>query len=189
MESGNPLYDWFGLNQGLFLLLNGMHAPLLDPFMLLCTRLGHPSLYPFYLAIAVLIAWRQPNVLPQRNVVTFALSFPVVSIIIVPALKEALDFPRPLTVFGEKAVTVLGDAEWHHSLPSGHAAFSVLLAASLMPGLPAGGRWTLMIFASLVCVSRLVVGAHFPADVMAGAAIALIVVWTIRAFLRVSTGK
>lgn len=189
MESGNPLYDWFGLNQSLFLLLNGIHAPLLDPFMLLCTRLGHPSLYPFYLAVAVLIAWRKPGVLAQQNVVTFALGFPLVSIIIVPTLKELLDFPRPLAALGEKAVNVLGEAEWHGSLPSGHAAFAVLLAASLMPGLPAGGRWALLIFALLVCISRLVVGAHFPADVAAGAAIALAVVWAIRAVLRDSTEK
>lgn len=189
METGNPLYDWFGLNQSLFLWLNGMHAPLLDQFMLLCSWLGHPTLYPFYLAIAALLAWRKPNMLPQQNVVTFALSFPFVSIIIVPILKETLNFPRPLAVFGDGAITVLENAELHYSFPSGHAAFAVLMAASLLPGLPVGGRCILVIFALLVCLSRPVVGVHFPADVAGGVVISLLVVWAVRALLRASTGK
>jgi membrane-associated phospholipid phosphatase len=109
---------------------------------------------------------------------------------IVPTLKDFLDFPRPAEVFGVQAIAILGNTEVHHSLPSGHAAFAVLLAASLTPGMAAGWRWSLVVFAVLVCLSRVVVGAHFPADVMAGALIALGGERAVRALLGVfSSGK
>jgi undecaprenyl-diphosphatase len=59
------------------------------------------------------------------------------------------------------------------SLPSGHAttAFSVLVAfGSLWP------RWRteLLIYAALISVSRMVVTAHFPSDVFAGALVGTI---------------
>lgn len=183
MKTGNPLYDWFGLNQALFLQLNGIHAPFLDALMRSLTSLGHPAFFPIYLAMAALVAWRRPDALPQRNVTTLVLSFPLVSMWIVPGLKALLNFPRPAEVFGAHANVILDNAEMHHSFPSGHAAFAVLLATSLMPGLAVGWRWALAGFAFLICLSRVVVGAHFPADVLAGAAIAWGVARALRALL------
>jgi membrane-associated phospholipid phosphatase len=56
------------------------------------------------------------------------------------------------------------------SLPSGHAttAFSVLAAfGSLWPR----GRAVLLLYASLIALSRIMVLAHFPSDVLAGAVV------------------
>jgi membrane-associated phospholipid phosphatase len=175
----NHFYDWFGFNKNLFLLINKVHAPLLDQAALLITRLGHPALYPFYMAAALLLAWRHPSRLPQKNVVVFALSYAITSALIVPAIKAILDFPRPLAVLGEHAVIILGNPELLHSFPSGHAAFAVLMAASLAPGISRRGKIALVIFALLVCLSRILVGAHFPADILGGAAISLLVVPTV----------
>lgn len=172
----HAIYDWFGLNNSLFLLINGMHAPLLDQCMLGITWLGHPRLFPFYIAAALLLAWRKPATLPLRNIVAFTLSYAIVSTLVVPAIKNALDFPRPLAALGEQAITVLGDPAMHQSFPSGHAAFAVLMAASLAPGLPRQRQLILAAFAVLVCLSRISVGAHFPADILGGATISILVV-------------
>jgi len=104
--------------------------------------------------------------------------------VLVPWLKATFDFPRPLTVLGTQAVTILGNPDPIHSFPSGHSAFATLMAASLAGGLPMRGKLALSAFAVLVCVSRIVVGAHFPADVVAGAAISLLVVWCLRLMLK-----
>lgn len=173
MFAQHAWYDWFGLNTQLFLLVNGLHAQGFDNFMLGVTTLGHPRLFPFYIAAALLWSRARPVSLPPRNVAVFALGYLLTSVLVVPALKSGLDFPRPLQVLGAAAVTLVGRADEAHSLPSGHAAFAVLMAASLTPGSARPMRFALLAFALLVCVSRVSVGAHFPADVLAGALVAL----------------
>jgi len=86
-------------------------------------------------------------------------------------------------------VIVVGPPEFHHSFPSGHATFSVLLAAALSPGVPRAAKWALWVFAMLVCVSRVSVGAHFPADVLAGALLAAATVLVVAAAMRAVSAR
>lgn len=174
------LYDWFGLNKILFLWINKIHAPVLDQIMLIASWLGHPQLFPFYMTAVLLLAWKKSDRMPIRNVMIFSICYIAVSIIIVPALKIALDFPRPWIVFGEQGITLLGKSDANHSFPSGHAAYIVLMAASLITKLPRAGKRILLFFVLLVCISRVSVGAHFPADVVAGAFISMLTVWGVR---------
>lgn len=58
---------------------------------------------------------------------------------------------------------------------SGHAAVSVALAAAAWPHLDAGGRRAALALVSVVGVSRIYIGAHFPLDVAGGAALGLLV--------------
>lgn len=166
------LYDWFGLNVALFHLINGAHAAGWDQLMLAMTWLGNHEWYPYYLALVLVLTYAAPRSLPLRNVVIFAIGYAFTAIVI-PTLKPFLDFPRPLLVLGKQAVIVVGQPEFHHSFPSGHSTFAVLLAASLSPGVSRPWRWGLWLFAVLVCLSRISVGAHFPADVVGGALIGL----------------
>lgn len=176
MSQHHIWYDWLGLNSQIFLIINGFHASTADTFMLGVTALGHPSLYPFYIAITLLWNRARPAALPLKNVVVFALSFVLVSVLVVPALKSVFDFPRPVQVLGETVVKLVGTPDSNHSFPSGHAAFAVLTAASLFPHVARGVKLGLVTFALLVCVSRIWVGAHYPADVLAGCLIAMAVV-------------
>ncbi len=171
------LYDWFGANVALFHLINHFHAAWWDHLMLAMTWLGDHERYPYYMAIIVLVAYLRPWWLPLRSAAVFGVSH-VLTALAVTALKPHLDFPRPLLALG-KGVIVLGHPEYHRSFPSGHAIFSVLLAVSLSPGVPRPAKWALWIFAALVCVSRVSVGAHFPADALAGALLAVAAVWAV----------
>ena len=68
-----------------------------------------------------------------------------------------------------------------HSFPSGHAStiFIVcLLAGVLIPKL----KYFFYLFAGLVAISRVVVGAHFTTDIIAGALVALIVFKILNSF-------
>lgn len=176
-------YDWYGLNTQLFRLVNGWHAPLLDATMDAASTLGHPTLYPLYVAIALLWSRARPASLPATNVVVFAVGYLLTSAMAVPALKRAFDFPRPVKVLGEAAVTLVGRSDEMHAFPSGHAAFAVLIAASLAPGSTRPVRGALAAFALLVCASRISVGAHFPADVVGGALVALAIAALLHALL------
>lgn len=176
-------YGWYGLNVQLFGLVNGWHGPWIDAAMIAATALGHPSLYPLYVAIALLWSRARPASLPAANVVVFAVGYVLTSVLVVPALKRAFDFPRPVKALGEAAVTLVGRSDELHAFPSGHAAFAVLMAASLGPGSSRPVRWALIAFALLVCASRVSVGAHFPADVVAGTLVALAVAALVRALL------
>jgi membrane-associated phospholipid phosphatase len=103
---------------------------------------------------------------------------------LVLGLKDAFDFPRPPAVFPADGLVVVGPAEFHHSLPSGHASFATLVAASLWPMTRSlGGRIALVLFVVLVGLSRPYLGLHFPADVLFGSLKSLLVVVAVRAAL------
>lgn len=167
-----PLYSWWGFNKTLFLWINSFHAPWWDAFMLAATNAGSAGTFPYWIAAALLLAWIRPAMMPQSNVVAFATGF-VATGFLVPWLKSLTDFPRPFVALGRDIVTVVGHASHSASFPSGHATFVFLLCAALSPGMPKLIRWGLWIFAGVVALSRIVVGAHFPADVLAGALLGL----------------
>ncbi|MCC4115636.1 phosphatase PAP2 family protein [Aromatoleum toluclasticum] len=166
-------YDWYGLNSWLFVLVNGSHPARLDGLMEGLSTLSHPSAFPLYIAIALVACHARPRACPPVNLVVFAVSYVLVSMLLVPGLKEAFDFPRPIEALGAGAVRVIGHPDPHHAFPSGHAAFAVLATASLLPGAAPVTKVALILFALLACVSRIWVGAHYPADVLGGALIAL----------------
>lgn len=87
----------------------------------------------------------------------------------VDGLKPFIDEARPPAVLGD-AVHVIGPSYRHDSFPSGHAT-----AAFAIGGLYALG-WSsravalaAIAIATLVAISRCVVGVHWPLDILAGA--------------------
>lgn len=179
IPSGNPMYDWFGLNRELFLFINGMHTPALDWLMVFASAIGHPRMFPYYMAVLLWLHWRR-RAGDLRGLVTLAVAYVALSMWMVPLMKSGLDLPRPVAALGPAMVTILGNPETSGAFPSGHAAFAVLVAASLMPGASRAARIALAAGAFLVCVSRVWVGAHFPADVVGGALISIAGVVAIR---------
>jgi membrane-associated phospholipid phosphatase len=83
-------------------------------------------------------------------------------------LKPFLDFPRPPLALPPGTVHIVGVPEYHHSLPSGHSSFAMVVMASLWPILNRRWRVAGAFFVLWVGISRMSLGAHFPPDVMAG---------------------
>lgn len=175
------LYDWGGLNIWLFHAINGLQGDWWGQFMLLGTNLAEHDNFFYYLAIfsgVVAVAlWRLPRKkwpLYFGLLVVFVAGYYLDGFLIT-GLKQWFDYPRPLLVLDTSSVHVLSDPKLHHSLPSGHSAFAALLVGSLWPLLGLKGRIAAATFLLWVGVSRIVLGAHFPADVLAGCLISFAV--------------
>jgi membrane-associated phospholipid phosphatase len=177
------LYDWGGLNLWLFHAINDLRAPWLDAFMRLGSWLGDPDRFGIFLAAAVLWLWLQvrrhdaqaPVAARLTTLAVFSAGYALDGVL-VGGLKVWLDFPRPAAVLPPDTFHMVGEAVFQRSLPSGHATFVMLLAASLWPQVGRPLRLALALFVLWVGVSRVSLGAHFPADVLAGWMLALGVV-------------
>ncbi len=189
-------YDWGGANVALFRLLNGINDEGLNAVMRLGIVAAKHSMFAFYFPLVLVFAWyacfrhKSANGRDKARCVRWAqcllvwfLSY-VAALGWVQMLKHSFSFPRPFIVLPEGSVHVLDSHALtvaNASFPSGHAIFAMTIAASLWPTLGAPGKIIMTLIVTWVCLSRIVVGAHFPADVAIGALMALIAVLIIRA--------
>ena len=182
-------YHFFGLNEALFLAINQHPTAVFDVLARLGSALGNFWNFPWVAAALIAVAaapsWRHARRLPagwprRQNVLRLLLRLTLgyaIAMTIVGALKVGLHLPRPAMALGQEAVRVLGHAETSGSFPSGHATFAALIAATFWR--PAGAAWRVALVAGVlwVALSRMVVGAHFPADLLAGLACGLFSAW------------
>jgi undecaprenyl-diphosphatase len=122
-------------------------------------------LYPI-LPLALLSQGSRPAL---RLLVELALGFAL----LVPSFKAAKHGVKRLRPgdgpWGLQQLVVPGDA---FSFPSGHTS-SAFLAATLLSALVPALALPLFTWAMLVALSRVVLGVHYPSDVLAGAALGL----------------
>lgn len=160
--------------------VHGLPARLVQAFERL-TDLGLSGwfLWPLGLVLIALAALDSPAMPPfQRHVlaawaVRLGFVFTAIAVpgLFVTIIKRLIGRARPF---------VAGDDVWafmpfgwrvdYASLPSGHAttAFSALVAiGAIFPQ----ARALLWIYAAMIALSRVVVGAHYPSDVVAGAVV------------------
>ena len=181
-------YDWGGLNVWLFHIVNDLRTPAWDQLMLWGTQLGGHTQFPLYLAIlgvaALMCVGRDAGRTGEwlLVMVVFSVAY-LLDGWLLGWLKPWLDFPRPPLALPPGSLHVLGTPELHHSLPSGHSTFAMLCAASSWPILGRSGRAAAMVFVAWVGLSRISLGAHFPADVLAGLLFSLTVVVLVRRLL------
>jgi undecaprenyl-diphosphatase len=91
-----------------------------------------------------------------------------VDLVIYKILKRHFARPRPYVACPDiRACTRSLD---EHSFPSGHTLHAVAFSCTLCAYWPALG-WIVWPFAGLVALARVVLGLHYPSDVVAGAAI------------------
>ncbi len=119
------------------------------------------------LSLALLLVGRRPRLLWGLFITA------LVATALVHGLKQGTDLWRPAGVLEAGSFQVIGVSLRAFSFPSGHTATAFAFAGLLVMG-RVGGRLTAIALlggALLVGISRIVVGAHWPVDVLGGAAI------------------
>jgi membrane-associated phospholipid phosphatase len=147
-------------NAPLFLQLNKIGAATSDTLWANITVLGD-GMVAFALCLPL---WR------RRPDLLWALAFlAIFGTLWVHAMKPLIDIARPPAVLGDQ-VHVIGRAYKAHSFPSGHATTAFALAGLLTLGI-SSRAWTAtaIALATVVAISRAIVGVHWPLDILAGA--------------------
>jgi len=144
-----------------------MHGASTRPWVVLClnvvSRLGDGWMW---YAVMLSLPW-----LDHQNGITCAIrmfAVGAVNLLIYKIIKRCIARPRPYRVCpGIRACARSLD---EHSFPSGHTLHSVAFGLILVAYYPSLG-YAVWPFVWLVAVSRVVLGLHYPSDVLVGAAI------------------
>ncbi len=139
------------------------HRPWVSLLARLATHLGDPAVMTAVALVAVLLLWRAR----RARLAVVVLLVRVASQVLSTGIKALVDRPRP--VFDEPVATAFGP-----SFPSGHALAAAatwsVLAVVLVALRPAQRLWWLLGAGVplLVAATRVLIGVHYPSDVVAG---------------------
>jgi len=195
-------YGWGGLNVWLFMLAQKVRSEAFDPALGLVSAIASFSSAGYYAlaigAVAVHAARDRERSINMRDRLSdpwgqaffrFVLGTAMAAAL-VWLLKSWLHFPRPWELYGPRFGTAALLVDNAASFPSGHAAFAAALVGSLWSTLAARRlRAALLLFLVCVGLSRVLVGAHFPADVIGGYAVGFGCVWIAERLVRDLSGR
>lgn len=152
-----------GLNAQTFVAVQGVTQAVPDWFWANVTNLGTGI---------VAFAWLSPSLAWQPRWFAAAIACSAFAGLYSNLLKRAFALPRPASVLDPDHLHVIGQTLHANSFPSGHSVTAFTLAAVLVLASRRPLRtacWAVPA-ATLVAFSRIAVGAHWPADLAAGAA-------------------
>ncbi|MDD7804612.1 MAG: phosphatase PAP2 family protein, partial [Endozoicomonas sp. (ex Botrylloides leachii)] len=153
-------------NKSLFLLLNGHLSDWFGPsFWGIITCMGDGL---FLFPLGMLLVWKNPKK-QQAMIISM-----ILAALALNASKHVIDAPRPLKELGSNLVTVVGPQVKNYSMPSGHTGTVFILAGLAIIFSNRKVALAATALAILTGLSRIAVGAHWPADIIAGAWVGLI---------------
>lgn len=169
------------LDHQLFFVLNrGLASPWGDWLFWGISILGDGI--PLTLIVGVAL-WRYDRPTYHTHYVWLVLAV-VLGSIMVYLLKQGFDRPRPLTQFapllqnGALTIHAVGPQLLHRSFPSGHAQAAAAVSTYLWCLYPRYVYcWGMLLF--MVGLSRIYLGVHFPADVVGGSCLGMLLAWGI----------
>ncbi|BAJ04184.1 PAP2 family protein [Shewanella violacea DSS12] len=146
-------------NLSLFNLINGIGTQLPAWLVSAITDLGNGTTLG---AIVLCYLIKRPE-LTLRVVVAA-----ILSLLMVPLIKDYFASPRPAVIL--EYLNIIGETRHVNSFPSGHTATAFLFAVTVFLVSKCNKiKLGLISVAALIGVSRIMVGAHWPADVVMGA--------------------
>ncbi len=167
------------LDTTIFLALNGMHMPWLDPVMWWLT--GKFTWVPLYLLLTWWLfrrfQWRTATVYLVAIILTVVITDQVCG----GALREAIGRLRPANLDNpiSPLVHIVNDYRGgNYGFPSCHAANSFGLAVII--SLIMRRRWftlSILAWAALNSYTRIYLGVHYPGDVFVGACVGVLTGW------------
>ena len=159
---------------GFLYLLEKIRMPGLNEFMLLITKLGEETAF---LVAALIVFW-----CVDKRKGYFVMTVGFIGTMANQFLKLACRVPRPWVL--DENFTILEqarEAAAGYSFPSGHSQSAVGTFGSIAATTQKSWiRWACIAVCILVPLSRMYIGVHTPADVLVGAAMAVIMVLLLR---------
>ncbi|MBH0051594.1 phosphatase PAP2 family protein [Pseudoalteromonas sp. SWYJZ19] len=164
MDNNNMFKRAALLDEQLFLTLFNYNSP--KWFKTMAFGLSKSGDGGLYILVCLAVWWlsnnEQQQLLPVTILVGFAIERPIYLL-----AKNRFARIRPCDCLVTNAYIVPSDK---FSLPSGHSAAAFLVAIILSHFFPEY-IWLLLSWAAGVAISRVVLGVHFPADIIIGAII------------------
>lgn len=155
-----------GINKALFIDINSLGAYLYPFIWASLTFLGDTLTSS---VILILFIRKRPDLVWAGIIAA------IIAVLVVNLLKSFSDIPRPPAIIDKSIINIIGPALYVHSFPSGHTITIFTLTGILMFYFRSLlFRLGMVFLALLIGISRIAVGVHWPADVLAGAALGIL---------------
>ncbi|MDD2990321.1 MAG: phosphatase PAP2 family protein [Zoogloea sp.] len=156
-----------GHNQAVFLRINAASTEWLPPALWSAITLSG--------SVLGMIALLAPTLKTQPRWLAAAFLAAPLGVLFSQGGKRYFDVMRPAGVLEAGSFQQIGQKLYVHAFPSGHSTTAFLVAAVLILAWPRDDRrgraaLVLLSLAALIGLSRIAVGAHWPLDVLVGAA-------------------
>jgi len=157
------------INTQFFLLTNKVGALFADEIWIIITVFGNRM---FALLLLFILFWRHLALL------RVALVAALMSLLMVLSIKSLIAFARPYDVLDPTSFYFISVEATTYAFPSGHTAAAFAIFGSIGFYFRTNKVMIfLFLFASLIGVSRIMLGLHWPIDILVGAALGWICAW------------
>ena len=140
----------------------------MDGFWIFVTHLGDEGYLWIALGI-VLLFWKKTRPIGITVLLSLLFDFLIINV----TLKGLVARPRPF-VINEAIAPLVGGVSPYRSFPSGHSGGSFAAMLALSKWVPKKIGIPAIILATMVALSRLYVGVHYPTDILGGLVVGLV---------------
>lgn len=140
----------------------------MDGFWMFITHLGDDGILWIALGI-VLLFWKKTRPIGCTMLISLLFDWLTINVI----LKGLVARPRPFVV-NEAITPLITNVSPYRSFPSGHSGGSFAAMFALHKWVPKKIGIPALLLATLVAVSRLYVGVHYPTDIITGCVVGFV---------------